>query len=200
MNGLTFNVLAITLMASTGLAADPLADNQQFLRTLREQSAARQQLPAALLPGSPTTPELDKENKQWMEHTKRQLIPVDRARSDALYFLSFSIPEEGLKHMVQDAARCHIPTLINGLIENNFRKTVQMVFRLTRESAQGGIQIDPVQFARYKIDTVPTLIVTCEQGYDRISGNLSLKAALERVAAEGQCQVTATRLLKEAGK
>lgn len=202
MNRLIFTVLAGALLAATCARADGLSDNQQFLRTLREQSAARQQMtfvPSQQGPGMPAG-----EDMQWIENMQQRMqsriAPGSQARPDALYFLSFSIPEEGLKLMVPEAKRLHIPALVNGLIDNNFRKTVQAVFRLTRDKNAGGVQIDPVQFERYDIRAVPALVVTCEAGYDRLSGNLKLKEALARIAAEGECRDTARRLLHDAGE
>lgn len=202
MNRLTFTVLAGALLSAAGARADGLSDNRQFLHALREQSAARQQMTFDPSPDGPERP--SGADQQWIENVQRRvqsrIAPDSQARPDALYFLSFSIPEAGLKLMVPEAKRLNIPALVNGLIDNNFRKTAEAVFRLSREGENGGVQIDPVQFARYNIRAVPALVVTCDTGYDRLSGNLMLKEALARIAAEGECRDTARKLLRDAGE
>lgn len=202
MNRLNYTVLAGALLSAACVRADGLSDNQQFLHALREQSAARQQMTFDPSPDGPERP--SGADQQWIENLQRRvqsrIAPDSQARPDALYFLSFSIPESGLKLMVPEAKRLHIAALVNGLIENNFRKTAEAVFRLSRDGQNGGVQIDPVQFERYNIRAVPALVVTCEAGYDRLSGNLKLKEALARIAEEGECRDTARKLLRNAGE
>nr|WP_250855121.1 TrbC family F-type conjugative pilus assembly protein [Escherichia coli] len=83
-------------------------------------------------------------------------------------------------------------------MDNDFRKTAEAVFRITREKNTGGVQIDPMQFAKYGITSVFTaLVVTCGERYDLIRGNIRLKAALERVAKEGECAPVAEAILRE---
>ncbi|WP_406564982.1 type-F conjugative transfer system pilin assembly protein TrbC [Klebsiella aerogenes] len=193
------------LTAAACAQADGLTDEQQLFRALREQSASIRQHPqgTASMPDVNTLlqDKLSGVDRQWIGDMQRRVqysvSPDSEVRPDALYFLSFSIPEDGLKQMVPAATRFHIPALINGLVDNNFRKTVEAVFRLARENNQGGVQIDPRQFSKYGITTVPALVVTCDAGYDRLTGNLKLKETLERIAAEGDCADTAKKLLKE---
>ncbi|KGT87923.1 TrbC protein [Erwinia typographi] len=205
MNKRMLTALFGALMAAACAQADGLTDDQQLFRALREQSAAIRQHPQDTAPvpdvNTLLQDRLSGADRQWMGDMQRRVqsavAPDSEVRPDALYFLSFSIPEDGLKQMVPAATRFHIPALINGLVDNNFRKTVEAVFRLARENNQGGGQIDPRQFSKYGITTVPALVVTCDAGYDRITGNMKLKEALERIAAEGDCAETAKKLLKE---
>ncbi|MCG0456767.1 type-F conjugative transfer system pilin assembly protein TrbC [Enterobacter cloacae complex sp. ECC445] len=114
-----------------------------------------------------------------------------------LYFLSFSVPRDGLKQMIAQASRLHVPVLVNGLIDNDFHETVRVLFELIRTENAGGVQIDPLLFERYDIRAVPALVVTCEAGYDRLTGNLRIKEALARIAEEGKCRHVARQFLAE---
>ena len=111
-----------------------------------------------------------------------------------LFLLSNSRKPRRAEHF---ARALGIPALVNGLIDNDFRKTAEAVFRITREKNTGGVQIDPMQFAKYGITSVPALVVTCGERYDLIRGNIRLKAALERVAKEGECAPVAEAILRE---
>lgn len=200
MKTLTLTVLAAALLASACAQATPVTDNQQFMRTLREQSAARQQQAVSPLPAPGGR--VPAQDEQWMRDVQQRLAsrvaPDAKPQPRALYFVSFSIPEDGLKLMLPEAEKWGIPPLINGLIDNDFRKTVAAIFRLVRDNPQGGVQIDPRQFTRYGIKAVPALVVVCGDKHDTITGNIRLKAALERVASEGDCADVARKMLQEA--
>lgn len=194
-----FTVLACALLSAASSSAATISGNQQFLRTLQSQIAARQQ---AFSQAPVVGGEISQQNQDWLANMQQQMqsrmAPDGKAVPHVMYLLSFSIPEEGLQQMLPAAKKLGIPAYVNGLIDNNFKKTVETVFRLTRGSQQGGIQIDPRPFTRFGIRSVPALVVTCGDKHDVIYGNLRLRDALERVAGEGECGNTARKLLQEA--
>ncbi|HEM8293652.1 type-F conjugative transfer system pilin assembly protein TrbC [Providencia vermicola] len=174
-----------------------LTDDQQFLEQLRDQSAAL--LEQSLPPDGFKPPEISAKDKAWIDsllakqqHAQQQAADAAKAQTEQessfVYFVSFSIPEAGLKQMVPEATQLGIPTLINGLIDNDFRKTATAVFELTKDSGEGGVQIDPKTFAQYGITQVPALVVRCEQGFDVMYGNIRLVSAIERIASSGDCR------------
>ena len=59
------------------------------------------------------------------------------------------LPEDGLIRMLPEARALGIPALVNGLIDNDFRKTAEAVFRITREKNTGGVQITGTMLAQY---------------------------------------------------
>ena len=174
-----------------------LTDDQQFLEQLRDQSAAL--LEQSLPPEGFKPAEISAKDKAWIDnvlakqqHAQQQATDAAKAQavqeSPFVYFVSFSIPEAGLKQMVPEATQLGIPTLINGLIDNDFRKTASAVFELTKDSGEGGVQIDPKTFAQYGITQVPALVVRCEHGFDVMYGNIRLLSAIERIASSGDCR------------
>lgn len=116
----------------------------------------------------------------------------------AVYFVSFSIPPEGLKPMLADARRFGIPATIRGLIDNDFRKTASAMFDLSREDRTLGVQIEPTLYQKYNVSAVPALVVTCPGHYDIIRGSLPLADALKNVAERGECADTARQLMEQA--
>ncbi|HHE6471289.1 TPA: type-F conjugative transfer system pilin assembly protein TrbC [Providencia rettgeri] len=192
-----FFLFASVLLAPTSHA---LTDDQQFLEQLRDQSAAL--LEQSLPPDGFKPPEISAKDKAWIDsllakpqHEQQQAADAAKAQAARetpfVYFVSFSIPEAGLKQMMPEATQLRIPTLINGLIDNDFRKTASAVFELTKDSSEGGVQIDPKTFAQYGITQVPALVVRCEQGFDVIYGNIRLISAIERIASSGDCHQVA---------
>lgn len=116
----------------------------------------------------------------------------------AIYFVSLGLPREGLLPMLQDANRFGIPATIRGLVNNDLRQTANMMFELSKEDKNTGVQVDPTLFSDYHISAVPALVVNCPGHFDVIRGSLPLQQALEKVAEKGDCAATARQLLKEA--
>ncbi|EDR7594205.1 type-F conjugative transfer system pilin assembly protein TrbC [Salmonella enterica subsp. enterica] len=174
-------------------------DSAAFIESLRDRSdAQRYQAPPPAFLQPPRPSAQGNALAQSLLQQQRAASQRNKKQPVALYFVSFSIPEEGLLRMLPEARSLNIPALVNGLIDNDMRKTASAVFRLTREKNTGGVQVDPTQFARFGITTVPSLVVTCNNGaFDLVRGNIHLRQALERVAAEGECRETAKAILEE---
>lgn len=195
-----FSWCAVVLFACcTSTVLANVRDSQQFIESLRDKSdRLRFQAPPSGIPAHRSPPSLD---DAWLNKLKQkqQAILGQQAKPQpkALYFLSFSIPEESLKLMLPEAQQWGIPAVVNGLINNDFRQTAEAVFRLTKEGNNGGVQIDPTQFARFGISSVPALVVVCGEQYDVVRGNIRLRRALELVANRGECADVAQQLLKE---
>lgn len=205
-----------SVSALEGATVSP--DDQAFLETLREQQSSvvasqseseRPDLPPASIPTPPLAAQVNgisAKNQVWINDIlAKQKQSQQEARNEAqakaqqdspfVYFVSFSIPEAALKQMLPEANRLNIPSVINGLIDNDFRKTASTVFELTKDSGDGGVQVDPNVFAQYGITQVPALVLRCEQGFDVLYGNVHLRSAIERMATSGDCQQVAQQWL-----
>lgn len=116
----------------------------------------------------------------------------------AIWFVSLGIPREGLLPMLQDANRYGIPATIRGLVNNDIRQTAGVMFELSKEDKNTGVQVDPTLFSEYHITVVPALVVNCPGHFDVIRGSLPLRQSLEKVAEKGDCAATARQLLEAA--
>ncbi|EIB3647461.1 type-F conjugative transfer system pilin assembly protein TrbC [Escherichia coli] len=130
---------------------------------------------------------------------KQQAAQKDKPQQGAVYFVSFSIPEEGLKRMLGETRRYGIPATLRGMVNNDLKATAEAVLSLVKDGATDGVQIDPTLFSQYGIRSVPALVVFCSQGHDIIRGNLRVRQALEKVAATGDCRQVAQGLLDGTG-
>lgn len=123
------------------------------------------------------------------ELTRKQQASQDgKPRQDALYSVSFSIPEEGLKRMLGETRHYGIPATLRGMVSNDLKTTVETVSSPVKDGATDGVQIDSAPFSRYGIRDVPALVVFCGQGYNITRGNLWVGQALEKVTATGDCR------------
>ena len=130
---------------------------------------------------------------------KQQAAQKDKPQQGAVYFVSFSIPEEGLKRMLGETRHYGIPATLRGMVNNDLKATAEAVLSLVKDGATDGVQIDPTLFSQYGIRSVPALVVFCSQGHDIIRGNLRVRQALEKVATAGDCRQVAQGLLDGTG-
>ncbi|WP_337048237.1 type-F conjugative transfer system pilin assembly protein TrbC [Serratia liquefaciens] len=195
--------VSATHVANT-TAADVAAqgnDNRDWLREQEKRSFDLHKntaTPAFLHNAPPRASALDDQGfiDQLVEK-RRQAAANSQPAENALYFVSFSIPPEGLKLMLQETRRFGIPATVRGLINNNLRETVQRVQALVQGGGADGVQIDPMPFREYGIAAVPVLVVRCEKGLDVVRGNLRIEEGLKRIAKEGDCAAMAKKLLEQ---
>ena len=135
------------------------------------------------------------QHKQQMQYQAAQ-----KPQPAIQYFVSFSIPRNGLVIMLNNAAQFAVPVNIRGMINNDFRQTANTIFEMTKGSNKGGVQINPKAFRQYGITAVPALVVTCGDTFDRVSGDMRIDGLLRKVAESGDCAEVAKAALKEAAQ
>ena len=141
---------------------------------------------------------LAKSDRQFIDNLASQQKEANQEKptEGALYFVSFSIPEEGLKRILHETKQYSIPATLRGLVNNDMKATTDAVMRLVNDGVTNGVQIDPTLYTQYNIRSVPALVVRCKTGFDVVHGNLRLKQALEKVAEKGDCAQTARQMLE----
>ncbi|MBZ1815748.1 type-F conjugative transfer system pilin assembly protein TrbC [Klebsiella pneumoniae] len=134
---------------------------------------------------------LPKSDRQFIDNlvSQQKAANQEKPAEGALYFVSFSIPEEGLKRMLHETRQYGIPATLRGLT------TTDAVLQLVKDGVTDGVQIDPTLYTQYSIRSVPSLVVRCQAGYDVVRGNIHVKQALEKVAQTGDCAQVARQML-----
>ncbi|EGG3945688.1 TPA: type-F conjugative transfer system pilin assembly protein TrbC [Salmonella enterica subsp. enterica serovar Saintpaul str. CFSAN004160] len=205
---MNFLVALIMTLSGSVWASDAVntAENRQFLKQQETLSQQLRDRPDTQLKtwaeqqvqGNP----LQQSDRHYLDDLvrKQQSSQTEKPASGAVYFVSFSIPEEGLKRMLGETRRYGIPATLRGMLNNDLKATANAVLSLVKDGATDGVQIDPTMFSKYDIRSVPSLVVYCGQGYDVVRGNLRIKQALEKVATAGDCRQVATGLLASTGK
>jgi len=109
-----------------------------------------------------------------------------------LVFISFSMPEETLSRLVDQAARADASLVLRGLVDGSLVRTVSRVQRLIG-SRKVAVRIDPQAFDRYAITQTPSFVLVrdgaptqaCTSGlcapgdaFVRAAGDVSLDYAL----------------------
>lgn len=140
---------------------------------------------------------LPKSDRQFIDNlvSQQKAANQEKPAEGALYFVSFSIPEEGLKRMLHETRQYGIPATLRGLVNNDMRTTTDAVLQLVKDGVTDGVQIDPTLYTQYGIRSVPSLVVRCQAGYDVVRGNIHVKQVLEKVAQTGDCAQVARQML-----
>lgn len=115
-----------------------------------------------------------------------------------MMFVSFSMPRQSLIAALRDANKIKASVVMRGLVNNSFKETFQAIGNLVKEAGGGGIELNPLAFKRFQIETVPAVVVispnhpcltqpSCsrQQDFDVMSGNIPLAAALRELSNRG---------------
>lgn len=202
------NILTVMLLltrtfaaAAGAVSSDPMAADRKWLKQQedfseqlrRHPDKALQQELEAQISRNP----LARSDQQFIDNlaSQQRESTRDKPTEGAVYFISFSIPDEGLKRMLHETHRYGIPATLRGLVNNDMKATTDAVMGLVKAGITEGVQIDPTLYSQYNIRSVPALVVRCKAGFDVIQGNIRLKQALEKVVDKGDCAETARKLL-----
>ncbi|GEQ99200.1 hypothetical protein JCM17844_28370 [Iodidimonas gelatinilytica] len=165
----------------------------------KTQLLCRMTLLFSLMLAAPAV-QAEEDTDAWMqrmlEKTTKQAAPSleTKAKPSLLSFVSFSMPDDSLKAILEQTARAGGVTVLRGLVENSFKETALRVGTLAREHGPG-FSVDPRLFTEHSVTTVPAFVVVGAESVDKISGNMSLAAALETIAREGDNKSIAQGLL-----
>ena len=113
--------------------------------------------------------------------------------------VSLSMDPGQLRQLVVDADKAGAQVVMRGFVDNSIPKTARALRAALQGIDRGGVNIDPRVFEAFSISHVPVfvsaaspvqscgnLVCTVDTPlHDRISGNISLKAALEALSANG---------------
>ena len=137
-----------------------------------------------------------------------------RDSSTLKVFVSSSIGTELLKTYVKEAKRYGAVLIFNGLPDNSWVKLHNMIMEIVEDQEGVGIQIDPEEFDRFNIKTVPAFVLIKEADritgtseemvedrviYDKVTGNIGTEAALRLFAEQGELDAMARAKAENAG-
>ena len=137
-----------------------------------------------------------------------------RDSSTLKVFVSSSMSTELLKTYVKEARSYGGVLVFNGLPDNSWVKLNNMIMEIVEDQEGVGIQIDPEEFDRFNIKTVPAFVLIKEADwitgtseemvedrviYDKVTGNIGTEAALRLFAEQGELGAMARAKAENAG-
>ncbi len=136
---------------------------------------------------------------------------AETQKTDGLMiFASFTMPDESLKNLLKQANRVGASVVLRGFKNNSIKETALAIHALGE--AGGNIAINPKSFTQYKIEAVPTVVLTKAEGignadeqgcalpehFIAVSGDVSLDYALAQIVQRApQWESIATSYLRQ---
>lgn len=129
-------------------------------------------------------------------------------------FVSSSMGTELLKTYAKESRRYRGVLVFNGLPDNSWVKLNKTVMEIVGNEEGVGIQIDPEEFDRFNIKTVPAFVLIKEADwitgtseemaedrviYDKVTGNIGTEAALRLFAEQEELGAMAQAKAENAG-
>jgi type-F conjugative transfer system pilin assembly protein TrbC len=140
--------------------------------------------------------------------------PARRQTSGLYIFVSSSMPKSLLKSYLSEAAHYKGVLVLKGLPNSSFKELTKLVVELSDDPKAGdhgnidlpaGFQIDDQAFEEFLVTNVPCVVLVKAQNYianqtnipifDKITGNLGIKYALEQFSSSGELASQATEHL-----
>lgn len=117
-------------------------------------------------------------------------------KSNVIIFVSFSMPEQSIVNLLQDAKKIHASVVIRGLIHNSFKETFIKMASIVKKAGGGGVELNPPVFKKFNIEKVPAVVVLSNQNcqlelscpedkYDVVYGNIPLYDSLKLIRDHG---------------
>ena len=117
-----------------------------------------------------------------------------RMTDDLMIFVSFSMPAASLKRMVAQGRLVGASVVLNGFKNNSMKETTQAIQNLGE--GRGHVVVNPNAFVKYKIRSVPTVVLTKPNASDQLDaegcalpdtyaavvGDVSLDYSLDTIA------------------
>jgi type-F conjugative transfer system pilin assembly protein TrbC len=136
---------------------------------------------------------------------------VFNTKPQLLIFVSTSMPMSLLRNYYKEASIYGGTIVFNGLPNGSFKELSQLVLDMqepnnTKSNHTVGSIIDDESFQKFGIQNVPSFVLykeeecfeetSCKITYDKVIGNIGIKAALEGFADNGEMHRDAAKLLE----
>ena len=109
------------------------------------------------------------------EKAPEKISPLLDAKKP-LIFVSATMPIESLKRLAYQAVQQGAILVIRGMVNGSMMETAQLVDQIDHP-----LEIDPKLFQRFGVEQVPVFVISHQESWHKVSGNVELNFALETV-------------------
>jgi len=117
-------------------------------------------------------------------------VLLEDADHSLLVAMTFDLPDSVWVELSPQIEKLGGAFILRGLPENSFSILANKLKALSEKGVSANINIDPKAFEEYSILSAPSFIAKDKRGVDKISGNITLSYALEKMAFEGETDVS----------
>lgn len=142
---------------------------------------------------------------ELLNHKVNQKLFVSDEKINFYMFASLGLSDLLLRQMLDYAKTYNGVIVLRGIENNSFRQTADHIQSLARDGEEAAIIIDPTLFKQFQIRQVPSYVLakeqkcpvgsSCKPSYDKITGNITPKYALEKFVEKGDLFQEAQKLL-----
>lgn len=102
-----------------------------------------------------------------------------------MVFMSFSVPLESWKEWSHSLDRMGGVFILRGLPGNSFQTFAQKVKELRDAGVHTPISVDPESYEKYRIQSVPSIVLLEGEKHDRVAGNVRMETVLRIFVEKG---------------
>jgi type-F conjugative transfer system pilin assembly protein TrbC len=140
---------------------------------------------------------------------EEKMINMTNPRPKLQIFVSSSMPKNLLKEYAKESIIYEGALIFKGVIDGKITKFTELIGEILEINSNAVIQIDDESFAAFGVEQVPTIVLS-EQNrladfvhneesiapkYDKVTGNIGIRYALELFSKEGEMKKEAENLL-----
>ena len=117
------------------------------------------------------------------------------------------MPKNLLTAYHKQVAKYRGTLVFKGLPDGSFKELSRLVLSISENGKAGSIQIDDEAFRSFVVNSVPTILLikeedcfgeqSCKVTYDKVTGSIGVKIALEKFAQSGDLAKEAKNLLDD---
>lgn len=96
-------------------------------------------------------------------------------------FVSFSMPDEAWISLSKEVVKVGGIFVLRGLPGNSFKQLAAKIHTLRKDGMHATIQIEPRLYKKFAVEKVPCFVSVDGDSYDKLSGNVTLSYALEKM-------------------
>lgn len=149
------------------------------------------------------------QNKAAEYFGEEKMINMTNPRPKLQIFVSSSMSKNLLREYAKESIIYEGALIFKGVIDGSITKFAALIREILEVNASAIIQIDDESFAAFEIEQVPTIVLS-EQNrladfvyneesiapkYDKVTGNIGIRYALELFAKDGEMKKEAENLL-----
>ena len=116
------------------------------------------------------------------------------ATAQVIVFVSSSMPKNLLEQYSIQAKKYDALIVMRGLKNNSFQDSMEFILDTNKDLQ---IQINEEFFENFAVTIVPSIVLVTTKGFDKVVGSLSIQAALELMAKQGELSIEAQKILEE---
>lgn len=166
-------VLLLSLAATASVLASeqtetPLERSNRVLKELNARFAQHRQPEAAKLDALPQPSATVSPSDLAQQFGKPPVAPIQAATHELMVFVSFSMPPESLRRVVEQSERTGAQIVFRGFTGNNLMEMSKHVAKLIGNH-RVEVSVNPPAFTQFRVSTVPALVValpTASEGMD----------------------------------